>query len=390
MSVRYLLPFVLVCSMAWATTSAFAEEEWKTTASGLEYTVVTPGTGDCPTSGDVVTVHYTGTFPDGRQFDSSRGRTPFRFPLGQGQVIPGWDEGVALMNKGARFKFRVPWKLAYGARGRPPTIPAKADLHFDVELLGITRPMKFQAPEGEGVQTLEGGTRYKLLAQGRGATPTPEQGVSLRLGLFNADQRLIFSTDQAGQSMGGQVKALAIAGQTLPFLRPLVSRMRIGDRVTAEVPADQGFGQRTPDPRAIPPGSKTFWIIELESINEVPEFVMPPADQLQKTASGLQYQVVKEGTGPRPTAADRVSVLYTGWMTDGTLFDSGHARGSTTTFPLRGVIPGWTEGVQLMKVGSIYRFVIPPNLAYGSRPPGTVIKPNATLVFLIELVRIEK
>ena len=117
---------------------------------------------------------------------------------------------------------------------------------------------------------------------------------------------------------------------------------------------------------------------------------MPKDEELKTTPSGLRYQSVKEGTGERPKRSDKVAVYYTGWITDGTIFDSGHARGEPTSFPLTRVIPGWTEGVQLMKVGSIYRFVIPAKLAYGARAVGSVIKPNSTLVFLIELVRIEK
>lgn len=109
------------------------------------------------------------------------------------------------------------------------------------------------------------------------------------------------------------------------------------------------------------------------------------------TASGLQYQVIKEGTGRQPKATDLVSCHYEGRLIDGKVFDSSYLHGGEPlTFPLNGVIKGWTEGVQLMKEGAKYRFFIPYNLAYGENGiPGT-IPPYATLVFDVELVKIEK
>ncbi len=106
------------------------------------------------------------------------------------------------------------------------------------------------------------------------------------------------------------------------------------------------------------------------------------------TASGLQYQVVSEGSGDKPQASDQVRVHYRGALLDGTEFDSSHTRGQPATFYLNRVIRGWTEGVQLMPVGSKYRLFIPPELAYGARGAGQKIGPNATLVFDVELLEI--
>jgi FKBP-type peptidyl-prolyl cis-trans isomerase FklB len=104
--------------------------------------------------------------------------------------------------------------------------------------------------------------------------------------------------------------------------------------------------------------------------------------------SGLQYKVITEGTGPTPKLDDTVTVNYEGKLPDGTVFDSSYKRGEPATFPVTGVIPGWTEGLQLMKEGAKYEFVIPPTLAYGERGAGPVIGPNATLLFTVELIKI--
>lgn len=106
--------------------------------------------------------------------------------------------------------------------------------------------------------------------------------------------------------------------------------------------------------------------------------------------SGLQYSVIKEGTGAKPKATDRVKCHYEGTLTDGTVFDSSYRRGEPAVFPLNGVIAGWTEGVQLMQEGAKYRFFIPYQLAYGERGAGQSIPPYAALVFDVELLEIVK
>ena len=111
---------------------------------------------------------------------------------------------------------------------------------------------------------------------------------------------------------------------------------------------------------------------------------------VKETASGLQYVVEKEGTGAQPTAEDEVTVHYTGRLLDGTVFDSSVNRGEPATFPLNRVIPGWTEGVQLMKEGAKYTFFIPSDLAYGPQGIPGAIPPHSTLVFEVELIKVIK
>jgi FKBP-type peptidyl-prolyl cis-trans isomerase len=109
----------------------------KTTPSGVEYWDITPGTGATAESGKKVTVNYTGWLTNGKQFDSSIGRAPFKFQLGAGQVIKGWDDGVAGMKVGGKRQLRIPPNLGYGSRGAGGVIPPNATLIFDVELLEV-------------------------------------------------------------------------------------------------------------------------------------------------------------------------------------------------------------------------------------------------------------
>lgn len=111
---------------------------------------------------------------------------------------------------------------------------------------------------------------------------------------------------------------------------------------------------------------------------------------VKETPSGLQYVVEKEGTGESPKADDEVTVHYTGRLLDGTVFDSSVNRGEPATFPLNRVIPGWTEGVQLMKEGAKYTFFIPSDLAYGPQGIQGAIPPHSTLIFEVELIKINK
>ncbi len=110
---------------------------------------------------------------------------------------------------------------------------------------------------------------------------------------------------------------------------------------------------------------------------------------VKTTASGLQYEVLEATLGQKPKATDSVRVHYEGTLIDGTVFDSSYKRGESIAFPLNGVIKGWTEGLQLMSVGSKYKFFIPYQLAYGERGAGASIPPYAALIFTVELLGIE-
>lgn len=129
-----------------------------------------------------------------------------------------------------------------------------------------------------------------------------------------------------------------------------------------------------------------------ENIKKGEEFLAENAKRegVYTTASGLQYEILVEGNGPKPSATSTVKTHYEGTLLDGTVFDSSYQRGEPISFPLNGVIPAWTEGLQLMSVGSKYKLYVPYNLGYGERGAGQQIGPYETLIFVVELIDIEK
>ena len=127
-------------------------------------------------------------------------------------------------------------------------------------------------------------------------------------------------------------------------------------------------------------------VLLLAACGQGPSGEAPP-EGMQTTDSGLRYEVLEQGDGPTPTLDDQVTVHYRGTLEDGTVFDSSYDRGEPITFPLRAVIPGWREGLQLMPVGSKYKLYIPAELGYGARGKGP-IPPNAPLIFEVELLEI--
>ncbi|MEN8149274.1 MAG: FKBP-type peptidyl-prolyl cis-trans isomerase [Planctomycetota bacterium] len=380
-----------------------AEPEVHETASGIRYWILKPGKGARPRPGDEVSVHYAGRLKSGVQFDSSYVRgTPFTFMLGTGGVIAGWDEGVALMNVGAKYRFHIPAKLAYGANPpRGSAISPNSDLIFEIELLAIkegTPLPEFRKGNPEKQQKTESGLVWEVLKEGKGELPRKDQGVRMRFAVWSKDGKYSVSTEGTPTAgipiklyLCGLRDEAVLASFKLPFIREAAAMMRPGTVLRLEVPAALAFGNKQAPLPNIEPGAVSVWEVEMLTVQDVPKFRKLDEAKTKTTASGLQYEVVRAGEGTRkPTTANTVEVRYSGWTTDGKMFDSSHARGDTATFGLRRVIRGWTEGLPLMNEGGIYLFRIPWNLAYGERGSPPAIGPKADLIFLVELVRVVK
>ncbi|MBL8803775.1 MAG: FKBP-type peptidyl-prolyl cis-trans isomerase [Planctomycetes bacterium] len=365
-----------------------ADTDIITTTSGLKYSVLSKGDGTTKAkAGDKVKVHYTGWLPTtGKIFDSSlRAGQPFEFVLGRRKVIEGWDEGVALMSRGDRFKFTIQPERAYGANGAPPTIPPNATLVFEVELLDVVPGPEFRPGNKQAQKKTESGLVYEVLVEGKGELPKEDDVLTVKFALWRANGESEHSTemDEANVPRKGTVDVLA-----WPIFAESAKLMKVGSRYRFEADATASLGKEMAARARI--DGTLVWEVEFVDAkpSNVPKFVMPADAALKTTPTGLKYEVVKEGTGKKPGPTDTVTVHYAGWLTDGTRFDSSYGRGDAAPMSLSRVIPGWREGVQLMGEGAVYKFVIPGELAYGPRGSPPKIGPNATLVFQIELVKV--
>jgi FKBP-type peptidyl-prolyl cis-trans isomerase len=226
------------------------------------------------------------------------------------------------------------------------------------------------------------GTAFVLLEPGDPAAPPPKWAdfVELRYRVWDHEGRLV------GQSRPGRSERLAISWLP-PGWAEVLMGISPGARAQIWVPELRAHASASGEPHgALRIDMELLGVetVEVSSAEDVP-LLTPPPNAL-RTHSGLAFVVLRPGTGTRhATPEGRVTVHYEGWTADGNRFDSSHARGKPTTFPLPGVIAGWQEAVPLMVEGEKTRFWIPAEMAYGDAPG----RPNGMLVFDIELVRIE-
>jgi FKBP-type peptidyl-prolyl cis-trans isomerase/tetratricopeptide (TPR) repeat protein/predicted Ser/Thr protein kinase len=362
-----------------------ADTEIQTTESGLKYSVIRPGEGGRkPREGDIVRLSYTGWLTDGTMFDSSRdkGKKPIEMPVGA--FVQGWNEAVQMMTVGERWKLTIPPELGYGAKGAPPRIPPDATLVFDMELLAIVSP-PFLAPNPDRQKTTASGLTFEVVVPGEGDPPAATDGVEYHFGLYTASGKLLQWSGRTGKPWRANRDKL-----TLEFLKEGLYMMPEGSTYRFEVPAKLAFGDR--DLPGLPSGSVTVWQVEMLRIGKslpLPKFAALDPEKTVSLPSGLKYQILKEGSGgERPRMRQPVTVHYCGWLRSGKVFDASYGSGFPSTFQLGRLIKGWNEGLKLMSPGSVYRFEIPPKLAYGAPGKPPTIPPSATLIFHVELVRI--
>ena len=348
--------------------------------SGLAWKVLRAGTGaDKPLPQDSVEVDFTGWTTDGKMFDSSVARgVVARFKLTS--IVPGWSEGLQLMVVGEKRRLWIPEALAFqGQEGQPAGM-----LVIDVELRDIARgpkpipaPADVAAPPADATRS-KSGLAWKIVQKGKGK-PRPSAHAIARVHVtsWTPEGLMLGSTAEREPLLVTIDKALPAWAEVLPL-------MAAGEKRRVWSPQELA-GARKPYPR---PGEPTVFEIELVSFFEPPT---APADvaaapkNAKKTASGLASRVLAKGKGKvHPTADDTVEVHYTGWTSDGKMFDSSVTRDRPVRFPLAAVIPGWSEGVRLMVVGEKRRLWLPEELAY----KGQQGMPQGMLVFDVELLAI--
>ncbi len=349
-------------------------------ASGVTYVILAPGTKDeKPGINDTVRVHYTTWSPDGETRFSTRHRN-----RPQGRYLPqqplGWVETLTGMKLGEKRMVWMPPDAAYAGRGNKPA----ETMAYEIELVEIDRappaPANLTAAPKDAKKTASG-IAYEVLAPGTGTErPKSWDQVAVYYTAWDANGKLLQSTHTRKRPQTVNLM------RATPGWTEVLELMVVGQKVRAWIPAG-----KLQDRPGMPKEGTVVHEFELAEIQKqqpppaVPKDVAKPTPDAKKTAKGVFYKVLKPGTGQtHPTPEQIVRVHYTGWTTDGKMFDSSVVRGSPVRFPLTNVIPGWTDGLQTMVVGETTRFWIAESMAYQGSDRG----PKGMLVFDVELFEI--
>lgn len=297
------------------------------------------------------------------------------------RMLPMFPKLAAVMNPGDRLVADVPPELAFGARGNKD-VPPNSRTRWILEVEDVVKSPAPPDFETNAVTRTESGLEYYVIDEGQGPKAKGGDVILAHYGGWLPDgtpfDNSYYREEPITMTVGqGMIDGWA---EALPM-------MRKGSALALKIPANLAYGDRAQG--VIPANSTLHFVVRLEGINPVlTEFRELDPDKTEKTDSGLEYEVLEQGTGIKPRPTDQVMVHYYGWLTDGNKFDASLDRGRAAKFQVGGVIPGWTEGLQLMREGGHALLRIPSELGYGERGSGGAVPPNADLVFSVRLVKV--
>ncbi len=355
----------LLCALALVVAVGGCGEEWVEIEPGLTYMDVVVGTGEEVQDNSFVSMYYTGwLYVDGERtaiFDSSTVDSggPFSTLLGQSRVIEGWDKGVPGMKVGGKRTLVIGYELAYGESGRLPKIPAKADLIFEIEVVGLPK------------------VNVEILQEGTGPVVGVGDKINVHYTGWVSDSGAKGSQFDSSRDRGRPFPLTLGAGQVIPGWEMGLTGLKVGTKANLIIPPVLAYGSRGAG-TVIPPDATLIFEVEIVQENDK-----------------VEVQILLQGDGPAAQVNDRIHVHYTGWLWDkgakGKEFDSSLSRGEPIAFALGTgrVIKGWDQGLEGLKVGTKARLIIPSSLGYGPRGSGGNIPPNSDLCFDVELVSID-
>jgi FKBP-type peptidyl-prolyl cis-trans isomerase len=376
-----------------------ADTEVVTLPSGLRYCVLQAGRspaegGREPRGGDCVTIQYSAWLEQGgKLFDSTRlWGEPRRTWIGK--ELPGLNEVLSRMTRGARWKVTIPPALAYAGDGRPAgrsgvAVPSNATVIYELELVDVLFLPEFHAARPDATLATPGGLKYEILRPAQDESPPDRSRIwVIDYGLWTTGGILLDSAARQGAPFEIKLNRLDLY-EDLRFMKDAFALLRPGGRLRYEIPPELCFGEV--EHPGLPPNSTTIWEFELLRVIEplpIPEFALPDESKCTKTKSGLLFEVLSEGTGRSPAPDGKALANYVIWMVNGQVFDASFEHGEPARLDLSdpGMIPGIRETLLMMREGATYRCIVPPELAYGERGWFPHIGPNAKLVVRLELV----
>lgn len=356
------------------------------TASGLQYLETEAGSGPNPTEGDIVELHLILMMADGTMLGNTYMQgTPIKIVLGAGQLFPGLEEGILLMQAGGKASLVIPPDLIVDESNAGMVSPPEMAFLVDVELLSFEPQPQPTAVNESDYTTTDSGLQFYDIVVGSGDTPAAGDNVTVDYAIWLDDGSFLASSD-----MGGGPVTFALGGgiMVFPGWDEGVSTMKVGGQRLLRIPPALALGESGAP--GVPPNSTLLMEVTLMSFQVAPKIAEVDEADYTVTESGLKYVDLVEGNGPTPEVGQTVEVHYTGWLENGTKFDSSLDNGFPFSFTLGSgqVIAGWDEGVASMRVGTTRQLVIPASLAYGETGAGSVIPPGATLIFQVELLSI--
>jgi peptidylprolyl isomerase len=360
--------------------------ETYSTTSGLQIMFNTINSKNIqPKSGGKVKVHIIGKLANDTVFINSYNEgTPLPISIGETK-IKGLDEGLTYMHKGDKALLTVPPALGFGDK-EMNNIPANSTLLLTVELVDIIDdPIPYDAKEKDTI-SLPSGLKYIVVSKGRGIKVDSGMIVKVHYTGFFEDGKIFDSSVERGEPIEIPIGK----GKVIKGWDEGITHLYVGDKAKLFIPYHLAYGETARGP--IPAKSNLIFdveIIKAEKPMKAEPYNVEGKDTVT-TASGLKYIIVDQGSGVQAAKGKTAKVHYTGYFTNGSMFDSSVESGEAFSFMIgKGqVIKGWDEGVALMKTGSKYRFIIPYDLGYGENDNGP-IPGKSILIFDVELLEVK-
>ena len=390
--------FVFVALLIIIACNSVKKQQYvfTSTPSGMQYAKIIANDSTPVQIGDAVEISYKGMFADDTVFAQTKPGETRRFTVGYNEISKELNDAVQFMHCGEKTLFRMTREQAFLSKLTTHTFTKKGKkgtltdsmVTYEIELksVSVNKAMHpIQAALLKDTISSENGLKVIIAGKGNGANIEEKDEVTIHYNGFLTNMTFFDSSVKRGQPFKTKIGV----GQVIEGWDKGITMLHVGDTARLIIPAKMGYGAKA---KGNIPANSTLIFDVIVLAAKKPVVPIPYKVQglpVKKTASRLEYVVVNEGTGKYPLSGNKVTVHYTGYLQDGSMFDSSVSRDDYFKFNvgMGRVIKGWDEGVLLMREGAKYRFTIPYDLAYGEAGYPPVIPAKATLIFDVELIK---